>query len=124
MFVDFKGKLKECHLQGPEKILIAFQESCDNITFEELQMVNESWCDQLHGIIENDGEYFRNWHIRKRAESWTRKRRVTFSLISATLEYEVSAGRWRFLRPSELSRRADGRFAPTPAAPITPNGDH
>jgi hypothetical protein len=41
MFGDFSGKLKDCHLQGPEEILMAFQELWDNITFEELQMIFE-----------------------------------------------------------------------------------
>jgi hypothetical protein len=36
MFRDFKGKLKDSHLQGPDEILRAFQELWDNITFEEL----------------------------------------------------------------------------------------
>jgi hypothetical protein len=60
MFGDFKGKLKNCHLQGPEEILLVFKELQDNITFEELQMVFESWGDRLRWIIEHDREYFRN----------------------------------------------------------------
>jgi hypothetical protein len=59
MFADFKGKLKDCHLQGPEEILRAFPELWDNITCEELQMVFESRHDRLRWIIEYDGEYFR-----------------------------------------------------------------
>jgi len=39
---DFKGKLKDRHLQGPEEILKAFHELWDNITFEEFQMAFES----------------------------------------------------------------------------------
>jgi hypothetical protein len=56
---DFKGKLKDGHLQGPQEILTRFQELWDNITFEELQMVFESWHDRLRWIIEHDGECFR-----------------------------------------------------------------
>jgi hypothetical protein len=48
MFEDLKGKLKDRHVQGPEEILTEFQEFWDNITFEELQMVFESWHHQLH----------------------------------------------------------------------------
>jgi hypothetical protein len=59
MFRDFKGKLTDCDLQGPEEILTAFQESWDNITFEELQMAFESCPDRLRWIIEPDEEYFR-----------------------------------------------------------------
>jgi hypothetical protein len=58
-----QGKVKDRHLQVPEKILTAFQELWENITFEELQMVFESWRNQLCWIIEHDGEYFRKWHI-------------------------------------------------------------
>jgi hypothetical protein len=58
MFGDFKGKVKDGHLQGPEEILAAFQELQDNITFEELQMIFESWRDRLRWIIEHNGEYF------------------------------------------------------------------
>jgi hypothetical protein len=47
MFGDFKEKLKHCHLQGPEEILTAFQELWNDITFEELQMVFESWRDRF-----------------------------------------------------------------------------
>jgi hypothetical protein len=56
MFRDFKGKLKDCHLQGPEEILTEFQELCDNIAVEELQMSFESWRDRLRWIIEHEGE--------------------------------------------------------------------
>jgi hypothetical protein len=56
---DFKGKLKEGHLQGPEETLRAFQELWDKITFDELQMAFESWRDRLRWIIEHDGEYSR-----------------------------------------------------------------
>jgi hypothetical protein len=59
MFEDFKEKLKDCHLQGPEEILTALQKLWDNITFEELQMIFESWRDRLRWIIEHDGESFR-----------------------------------------------------------------
>jgi hypothetical protein len=59
MFGDFKGKQKDSHLQGSEEILTAFQELLDNITFEELQMVFESWRDRLRRIIKHDGEYIR-----------------------------------------------------------------
>jgi hypothetical protein len=59
MFGDFKGKLKGRHLQDPEEILTTLQELWDHITFEEFQMVFESWCDRLRWIIEHDGEYFR-----------------------------------------------------------------
>jgi hypothetical protein len=38
---DFKRKLNDCHLHGPEEILTTFQELWDNITFEELQVVFE-----------------------------------------------------------------------------------
>jgi hypothetical protein len=38
---------------------MAFQELWDNIIFEELQMVFESWRDRLRWIIEHGGEYFR-----------------------------------------------------------------
>jgi hypothetical protein len=48
MFRDFKGNLKDRHLQGPEEILRAFQEVRGNVTFEKLQMTFESWRDQLH----------------------------------------------------------------------------
>jgi hypothetical protein len=51
--------VKDRHLQGPEEILTAFQELWDGITFEELQMVFESWHDRLRWIIEHDGDYFR-----------------------------------------------------------------
>jgi hypothetical protein len=56
MFRDFKVKLKDCDLQGPEEILMAFQELWDNITFEELQMASESCHDRLYWIIEHDRE--------------------------------------------------------------------
>jgi hypothetical protein len=59
MFGDFKVKLKDRHLQGPEEILAVFQELWYNITFEELQMVFESWRNRLRWIVEHDGEYFR-----------------------------------------------------------------
>jgi hypothetical protein len=36
MLGDFKGKLKDCHLQGPKEILAIFHELWDNIIFEEL----------------------------------------------------------------------------------------
>jgi hypothetical protein len=58
IFEDSKGKLKDRRLQGPEEILAAFQELWDNITFEGLQMVFESWRDRLRCIIKHDGEYF------------------------------------------------------------------
>jgi hypothetical protein len=38
IFGDFKRKLKDYDLQGPEKILMRFQELRDNIAFKELQM--------------------------------------------------------------------------------------
>jgi hypothetical protein len=44
---DFKGKLNDRHLQGPEEILPAFQEMRHNLVFEEVQMVFESWRDWL-----------------------------------------------------------------------------
>jgi hypothetical protein len=59
MFGDFKGKLKERHLQSPEEIITAFQELWDSITFEELQMLFESWRNRLRWTIEDDGECFR-----------------------------------------------------------------
>jgi hypothetical protein len=59
MFGDLKGKLKDCHLQCLEETLTGFHELWDNITFEELQMVFESWRDRLRWIIKYDGEYFR-----------------------------------------------------------------
>jgi histone-lysine N-methyltransferase SETMAR len=68
-FVDLKRKLRDCHLQGPEEILTAFQELRDNITFEELQMTFESWRDRLRCITEHDEEYFHRWHICKSAIS-------------------------------------------------------
>jgi hypothetical protein len=58
MFGDFKGKPKDHHLHGLEEIFTEVQELWDNITFEELQMVFESWRGQLRWIIEHDGEYF------------------------------------------------------------------
>jgi hypothetical protein len=58
MFTDFKGQLKDRHLQGPEEILMASQELWDSITFEELQMVFKSWLDWLRWIIEHDAECF------------------------------------------------------------------
>jgi hypothetical protein len=58
-FGDFKGTLKDRHLQGPEEIVTAFWELTDNITFEELQMIFESCCNRLRWIIEHDEEYFR-----------------------------------------------------------------
>jgi hypothetical protein len=45
MFENFKGKLKDRHLQGPKEIITIFQELWDTITFEELQMVFKSWHD-------------------------------------------------------------------------------
>jgi hypothetical protein len=51
--------LTDRHLQGPEEILTVFQELWDNIVFEELQMVFESWRITLRWILEHDGEYFR-----------------------------------------------------------------
>jgi hypothetical protein len=54
----FKGKLKCRHRQVPEEIFTSFQELWNNITFEELQMVFESWRDRLHWIIEHKGKYF------------------------------------------------------------------
>jgi hypothetical protein len=56
---DFKGNLNDRDLQGPEEILTAFQELWDKITFEELQIVFESWRDRLRGTLEHDGEHFR-----------------------------------------------------------------
>jgi hypothetical protein len=47
IFRDFKGKQKSRHLQGLIEILTAFQELWDNIAFEELQMVFESWRELL-----------------------------------------------------------------------------
>jgi hypothetical protein len=73
MFLYFKGKQKDLHLQAPEEILTAFQELWDSITFEELQMVFELWSDRWRWIIEHDGEYFPKWHIYKSAISWTSK---------------------------------------------------
>jgi hypothetical protein len=81
MFGDFKGKLKDRHVQGPEEILMAFQELWDNITFQELQMGFESSRDRLLWIIEDHGEYIRESHICKSGISWTRKNRGTFSLL-------------------------------------------
>jgi hypothetical protein len=57
--LDFKGKLKDCDLEGPEEALAASQELRDNITVEELQMGFESWRDRLPWITEHDGEHFR-----------------------------------------------------------------
>jgi hypothetical protein len=37
MFADFKGKLKDRHLQGPKEILKKFQELWENFIFGELQ---------------------------------------------------------------------------------------
>jgi hypothetical protein len=54
----FKEKVKDRHMQGPEEILMTFQKLWDNFTFEEPQMVFESWRDRLHRIIEHHGEYF------------------------------------------------------------------
>jgi hypothetical protein len=48
MFGDFKRKQKDCHLQRPEEILTALQELCDEIAFEEFQIVFESRRDRLH----------------------------------------------------------------------------
>jgi hypothetical protein len=59
MFGDFKGKRKDCDLQGPEEILMALEKLWDSIIFEELQMVFASWRDRLRWIIEHDGKYFR-----------------------------------------------------------------
>jgi hypothetical protein len=59
VFGKFKGKLKDCHLQGPEEILIVFQELVHYITFEEIQMEFESWRHRLRLIIDHDGEYLR-----------------------------------------------------------------
>jgi hypothetical protein len=59
MFEEFKGKLKDCHSQSPEEILMVFQKLWDNISFEELQTVFESWRDRLPWIIEYDEECFR-----------------------------------------------------------------
>jgi hypothetical protein len=59
MFGNFKGKLRDCHLQVPEEILRSFQELWDNITFEKLQIVFESSSGRLRRMIEDDGEYFR-----------------------------------------------------------------
>jgi hypothetical protein len=59
IFEDFKGKQKDCHLQGPKEIPTVFQELEDKITFEELQIIFESCRDRLRWIIEHDGEYFR-----------------------------------------------------------------
>jgi hypothetical protein len=59
MFRDFKGKMKDAHLQGLEEKVMVFQDLRDNITFEELQMIFESWHDRLRWIIEYGTEYFR-----------------------------------------------------------------
>jgi hypothetical protein len=81
MFGDFKGQLKDGHQQGPEEIFRTFQELWDDIIFEELQMVFESWRDRLCWIIEHDGEYFRKSDIYKSAISWTSNTRRTFSFL-------------------------------------------
>jgi hypothetical protein len=39
MFGDFKGKLKDRHLQGWDEMLTVFQEVWDSIKFEELEMI-------------------------------------------------------------------------------------
>jgi hypothetical protein len=54
-----EGKLKGRDLQNAEEIFTIFQKLWDNITFEQLQMVFESWRDRLRWIIEHDGETFR-----------------------------------------------------------------
>jgi hypothetical protein len=59
MFGDFKGKLKDRHLQGLAEDFMAFHELWDTITFEELQMGFESWRDRLRWIIEHHRGYFR-----------------------------------------------------------------
>jgi hypothetical protein len=47
MVGDFKGKLKDCDLQGPKEILTVFEELWDKVTFQKLQMVFESWRHRL-----------------------------------------------------------------------------
>jgi hypothetical protein len=59
IFGDFKEKAEDCLVQGPEESLMAYYELCENITFEELQMVFELWCDWLRWIVEHDGASFR-----------------------------------------------------------------
>jgi hypothetical protein len=59
MFGDFKGKLNDRYLQGPEETLPGFQELRENITFEGLQMGFESRGDRFRWPIEYDGESFR-----------------------------------------------------------------
>jgi hypothetical protein len=54
MLGDLKGKLNDRHLQSPEEIITAFEEMCNSITFEKLQMVFEYCRDRLRWIIEHD----------------------------------------------------------------------
>jgi hypothetical protein len=43
MLGDFKGQLKDRHLQGPEEILTTFEELWVIIIFDGFQMVFEPW---------------------------------------------------------------------------------
>jgi hypothetical protein len=51
IFGDFKGKLRDRHLQDLADIITAFQELWDRITFEEPQMIFESWIDRCAGSL-------------------------------------------------------------------------
>jgi hypothetical protein len=108
IFGDLKGKLKDRHLQDPEQILAAFQELWDDITFEELQMVFESWRDRLRWITEHDGEYFRKWPISKSAISCTSENQGTFSLLFGQLVPGLLA------LPKGLKYSTHGHFATVP----------
>jgi hypothetical protein len=52
-----KGKQKDRHAQGPEEIVTALRELWDNITFEELQTMLESWRDRLRWIIDDPADW-------------------------------------------------------------------
>jgi hypothetical protein len=110
-FGDLKGKLKDPRLQGAEEILAAVQELWDNITFEQFQMVDESWRDRLRWIIEHEREYVRKRHICNSAISWAKKNRGTFTLL---FDHPVSGHKLMIPTVSQRLTQSPFAFLPCP----------
>jgi hypothetical protein len=50
--------MKERVFQSEEQILAAITESCNELTFEDIQRVFHNWMERLIWVIANSGEYY------------------------------------------------------------------
>jgi transposase len=60
LIVILKQKIMERVFQSEEQIMVAITESCNELTFEDIQRVFHNWMKHLIWVIANSGEFYQS----------------------------------------------------------------